>query len=216
MVRPRKYKTKAEQQKAVLEKSKRSYNKHRVEILARRQNQRREHKQRQDQALVKDLLGSIHRRSTKDLDKTEEKRAHRFFESLHDVYCAEISKAFTTSPLEFYELLCKRTISWLDRGSAGDSPFSQLESQIQRLNTNVTLHADKIYNLFGDKDLYQRFMRLRELVREHMACIDELEYGRLVDGLVGEEQLYEKYKEGRCAYQTPSRVPLISGRKLLL
>ncbi|KAJ8092970.1 hypothetical protein PM082_011290 [Marasmius tenuissimus] len=216
MVRPRKYKTKAQQGQAILDKSRRNYNKHREKILARMASQRKALKAREDQKLVKSLLGSMHRVSSEtELNKHEEKKVKSYFESLLDVYRAELSSTFTSTPLIFYESLYQRTISWLDQGHSGVSPFNRLESQIQKLNTTVTLHLDKIWTLFGDRDLYQQFSSLQDLVREHLSCIDELEYGRLVDGLIDEDQLYEKYKEGKCVYQNPSRVPHLSGTNLV-
>ncbi|KAL0058332.1 hypothetical protein AAF712_015000 [Marasmius tenuissimus] len=216
MVRPRKYKTKVEQRRAALEKSRRSYHKHKDEILARRETKRKEDRARQDRELVKNLLGSMHRRSKDDFGRNEEKRAQSYFESLLDVYHAELSKSFTPNPLDFYESLYQRTVWWLDQGSPGTSPFSKLESHIQQLNCTVTLHKDKVYNLFGDNKLYKRYSTFLELVKEHSTCIDELEYGRLVDGLVSEEQLHEKHNNRGCAYQNPSRVPLLSGVKDLM
>ncbi|KAL0063206.1 hypothetical protein AAF712_009904 [Marasmius tenuissimus] len=213
MVRPRKYKTKAQQRQAVLEKSRRSYNKHRERILMRKQTKRNKVKTTQGQVLVMELLGSMHQISKDELDKDDQKRARRYFESLLDGYRAELSRTFTSDPLGFYASLYHRTIIWLDGGSSGTSPFSQLESQIQKLDTTLTLHMRKIQNLFSDQTLYQRYASLQELVQEHIACIDELEYGQLVDGLMDKEQLYEKHRDQRCVYQNISCVPYLSGTK---
>ncbi|KAJ8077890.1 hypothetical protein PM082_002331 [Marasmius tenuissimus] len=151
-----------------------------------------------------------------DLDRNEAKRAQSYFKTLLDVYCAEISKTFTSKPLDFYHSLYLRTISWLDDGCSGTLPFSKFESQIQQLRSTVTLHKNKIHNLFGNNDLYVQYTSFLELIREHVACIDELEYGRLVDGLVSEEQLYQKHRERRCVYQNPSLVPFLLRVKVLV
>ncbi|KAJ8094778.1 hypothetical protein PM082_009989 [Marasmius tenuissimus] len=193
-----------------------NYIKHREQILAQKRTKRTALKAKQDKELVKGLLGSMHKVSKEELNRNEEKRAQRYFDSILDGYRAELLKVFTKNPLEFYHSLYQRTISWLDGGSSGTKPFGRLETRIQKLNTDLALHMNKIRNLFGDNNLYQRFRSLQELVREHVTCIDKLEYGRLVDGLIDEVQLYEKFKEQNCAYHNPSLVPFLSGAKSLL
>ncbi|KAK1234647.1 hypothetical protein PQX77_002150 [Marasmius sp. AFHP31] len=215
MVRPRKYKTKAQQRQALVEKTRRNYYKHRERILSQKRTKRMELKAKQDRALVKKLLGSMHKTSREELDTSEEKKAERYFDSILEGYRTELSSLFTETPLDFYDSLYQQTISWLDGGSSGNKPFSRLETQIQKLKTDLSLHMNKILNIFGANLLYQRFQAFEELVREHVTCVEELEYGQLVDGLIDEVQLHEKYRERKCAYQNPSLVPFLSGVKIL-
>ncbi|KAK1230441.1 hypothetical protein PQX77_006470 [Marasmius sp. AFHP31] len=177
MVRPRKYKTKAQQQQALVEKTRRNYYKHRERILAQKRTKRTELKAKQDRALVKDLLGSMHKSFRKELDTNEEKKVEGYFNSILKGYQTELSTLFTETPLNFYDSLYQETILWLDGGSSGNKPFSRLETRIQKLNTDLGLHMNKILNIFGVNPLYRRFQSFEELVREHVRCVEELEYG---------------------------------------